>query len=57
MGMRTTERDNEIAGLMFAIAAAEEQAQDAEDMELIGRASKFRAKARELKARLATLAA
>lgn len=50
-----TERETEIAGLLDAITRAEEQAQEAEDREQLTRASKFRAKARELTAQLAKL--
>lgn len=46
---------DEIAGLQFAIAHAEEQAQNAEDRERYNLAGNWRAKARELKAQLNAL--
>jgi len=44
--------DDEVTGLQLEIARLEELAQDAEDREHLSRASKLRAKARELKSRL-----
>lgn len=52
-----TDREAEIAGLIDAITRAEEAAQDAEDNERVVAASKHRARARELKAKLEFLRA
>ncbi len=50
-----TPEQDEAAALVFKIADIESAAQDAEDREQLGRASKLRAQARSLNARLANL--
>lgn len=50
-----TPEQDEMAALVFKIADLENAAQDAEDREQLGRASKLRAQARALNARLVSL--
>ena len=50
-----TPAENDVADLLFAIANAEDQAQNAEDRERYAEASKYKAKARDLKTQLNAL--
>lgn len=50
-----TTHDDAISELIYAIARAEDAAQDAEDREALGRAAKIRAQVRALRAELADL--
>lgn len=54
---KMSNQTSDIAGLQFAIANEEGAAQNAEDNEQLARASKHRAKARELKTQLEELLA
>jgi len=55
--MNNTTQTTDRAELLFHIARLEEQAQNAEDREQLGRASKIRAQIRQLRSELAALVA